>query len=97
MDVDPVTAAVAQANLAGRAEVICADADQVAEQLITPGVGVFCDPARRRRSGRLWRVEDFSRAGRRCCSCSMAREPPVPNSARRYRTRSSPRQSRPSG
>ena len=59
MDVDPVTAAVAQANLAGRAEVICADADQVAEQLITPGVGVFCDPARRNDRGRLWRVEDF--------------------------------------
>jgi THUMP domain-like/Methyltransferase domain len=59
VDVDPVTAAVAQANLAGRAEVICADADQVAEQLITPGVGVFCDPARRNDRGRLWRVEDF--------------------------------------
>jgi hypothetical protein len=59
VDVDPVTAAVAQANLAGRAEVICADADQVAEQLITPGVGVFCDPDRRNDRGRLWRVEDF--------------------------------------
>ena len=59
VDVDPVTAAVAQANLAGRAEVICADADQVAEQLITPGVGVFCDPTRRNDRRRLWRVEDF--------------------------------------
>ena len=59
VDVDPVTAAVAQANLADRAEVICADADQVAEQLLTPGVGVFCDPARRNDRGRLWRVEDF--------------------------------------
>jgi SAM-dependent methyltransferase len=59
VDVDPVTAAVAQANLAGRAQVICADADQVAEQLLTPDVGVFCDPARRNDRGRLWRVEDF--------------------------------------
>jgi hypothetical protein len=59
VDVDPVTAAVAQANLTGRAEVICADACDVAEQLITPGVGVFCDPARRNDHGRVWRVEDF--------------------------------------
>jgi hypothetical protein len=59
VDVDRVTAAVAQANLAGQAEVICADADEVAEQLITPGVGVFCDPARRNERGRVWRVEDF--------------------------------------
>jgi SAM-dependent methyltransferase len=59
VDVDPATAAVAQANLAGRAEVICADASDVAEQLITPGVGVFCDPARRNDHGRVWRVEDF--------------------------------------
>jgi THUMP domain-like/Methyltransferase domain len=60
VDVDPVTAAVARANLAGRAEVICADATEVAEQLITPGVGVFCDPARRDDRGRVWRVEDFT-------------------------------------
>ena len=59
VDVDPVTAAVAQANLADRAQVFCADASQVAEQLITPGVGVFCDPARRNDHGRVWRVEDF--------------------------------------
>ena len=59
VDVDPLTAAVAQANLAGRAEVICADAGEVAEQLITPDVGVFCDPARRNERGRVWRVEDF--------------------------------------
>ncbi|HVD54327.1 MAG TPA: methyltransferase domain-containing protein [Propionibacteriaceae bacterium] len=59
VDVDPVTAAVAQANLTGRAEVLCADASDVAEQLITPGVGVFCDPARRNDHGRVWRVEDF--------------------------------------
>lgn len=59
VDIDPVTAAVAQANLAGCAEVICADASDVAEQLIMPGVGVFCDPARRNDHGRVWRVEDF--------------------------------------
>jgi hypothetical protein len=59
VDVDPVTAAVAHANLTGRAEVICADASDVAEQLITPGVGVFCDPARRNDHRRVWRVEDF--------------------------------------
>jgi THUMP domain-like/Methyltransferase domain len=60
VDADPVTVAVAQANLAGRADVICADATVVAEQLITPGVGVFCDPARRDDRGRVWRVEDFA-------------------------------------
>jgi SAM-dependent methyltransferase len=59
VDVDPATAAVAQANLASLAEVICADADEVAEQLLTPGAGVFCDPARRNDRGRLWRVEEF--------------------------------------
>jgi hypothetical protein len=59
VDVDPVTAAGAHANLTGRAEVICADASDVAEQLITPGVGVFCDPARRNDHGRVWRAEDF--------------------------------------
>ncbi len=59
VDVDPETAAVAQANLAGVADVICTDANEVAEQLITARVGVFCDPARRNDHGRLWRVEDF--------------------------------------
>jgi hypothetical protein len=60
VDVDPVTAAVARANLAGRAELICADMSDVGEQLMTPGVGVFCDPARRDDLGRVWRVEDFT-------------------------------------
>ena len=59
VDVDPETAAVAQANLAGAADVICTDANEAAEQLITPRVGVFCDPARRNDHGRVWRVEDF--------------------------------------
>ena len=71
---DPDTAAVAAANLAGRAEVICADAEQVAADLLTPGVGAFCDPARRTiggarggsppgmstARGRVWRVSDFT-------------------------------------
>jgi THUMP domain-like/Methyltransferase domain len=59
VDVDPSTAAVARANLHHHAEVICADASEVAEELITPGVGVFCDPARRNDQRRVWRVEDF--------------------------------------
>jgi hypothetical protein len=59
VDVDPATASVAQANVGGRAEVICAEASEVIEQLITPGVGVFCDPDRRNEQGRVWRVEDF--------------------------------------
>jgi SAM-dependent methyltransferase len=59
VEVDPATAAVARANLAGRSEVICADATQ-AEQLMEPGVAVFCDPARRNDRGRIWRVEDFT-------------------------------------
>ena len=57
---DPDTAAVAVANLAGRAEVLCAEAEDVAADLLTPGVGAFCDPARRNERGRLWQVTDFS-------------------------------------
>ncbi len=60
VDVDPATAAVARSNLVGRAEVICADVTEVAQELITPGSGVFCDPARRDDHGRVWRVEDFA-------------------------------------
>lgn len=57
---DPDTAAVAAANLAGRAEVVCADAEAVAADLLTPGTGAFCDPARRNDRGRVWRVTDFT-------------------------------------
>jgi THUMP domain-like/Methyltransferase domain len=60
VDIDPVTAVVAQANLADRANVICADANEMTEQLTAPGVGVFCDPSRRDDRGRVWRVEDFA-------------------------------------
>jgi len=59
VEIDPVTAAVAEANLADRGQVICADANDGTEQLITPDAGVFCDPARRNDHGRVWRVEDF--------------------------------------
>jgi hypothetical protein len=62
VEVDHATAAVAGANLAGRAEVIAADASEVAGRLMTPGVGVFCDPSRRTDRGRVWRVEDFTPA-----------------------------------
>lgn len=57
---DPDTAAVATANLGGLAEVVCADAETVASDLLGPGVGAFVDPARRTAQGRLWRVGDFS-------------------------------------
>jgi SAM-dependent methyltransferase len=60
VEIDPATASVAAANLAGRAEVVCADAAEVAGQLLGGGIAVFCDPARRNERGRLWRVEDFS-------------------------------------
>ena len=62
---DPVTAAVAAANLAGHAEgrrarVLCADAEEVADALLEPGVAAFCDPARRSAGRRLWQVGDFT-------------------------------------
>jgi len=57
---DPATAAVAAANLAGRGRVVCADAEELAAELLTPGTAAFCDPARRSGRGRLWRVEDFA-------------------------------------
>jgi len=60
LDVDPVTAVVAQANLRDRANVVCADASDVADQLTAPDIGVFCDPSRRDDRGRVWRVEEFS-------------------------------------
>ena len=57
---DPGTAQVAAANLGERGRVVCADAEQVAAELLTAGTAVFCDPARRTGSGRLWRVTDFT-------------------------------------
>jgi SAM-dependent methyltransferase len=55
---DPAVAAAAGYNLTGFAEVVCADAETIADQ-IGPDDAVFCDPARRTSSGRVWRVEDF--------------------------------------
>jgi len=60
VEIDPVTAEIARLNLGDRARVVVGDAQQLAAELVTPGVGVFCDPARRTSSGRLWRVEDFT-------------------------------------
>lgn len=57
---DPDTAAVARANLGPAATVLCADAEEVAGELLAPGVAAFCDPARRSVRGRLWRVGDFT-------------------------------------
>lgn len=60
IEIDPVTAQVARLNLRGRAEVIEGDAELLAGDILRPDDGVFCDPARRTTSGRLWRVEDFT-------------------------------------
>jgi SAM-dependent methyltransferase len=66
---DPVTAAVARANLAlavdagtgrVRAEVVVADVADVLATGIDADAGVFADPARRDARGRVWRAQDFS-------------------------------------
>jgi hypothetical protein len=59
IELDPATATVAAANLAGLADLICADAETNADRFLASGSAVFCDPARRTSSGRVWRVEDF--------------------------------------
>lgn len=58
VEIDPKTAAFAAANVS-EADIICADANQVAAQLITPETAVFIDPARRNTKGRSWRPADF--------------------------------------
>jgi SAM-dependent methyltransferase len=58
VELDPLAAAAAGFNLTGFAEVVCADAETIVDQL-GPDDAVFCDPARRTTSGRVWRVEDF--------------------------------------
>lgn len=65
VELDPATAAVARANLGGLARVLIGDAEQLAPGLLSqliaePGTAVFCDPARRTTSGRVWRVEQFT-------------------------------------
>lgn len=57
---DPVTAALAAANLRGRAEVVVGDAVKLWPSLAGAGTAVFCDPARRTSRGRSWRVEDLT-------------------------------------
>ena len=68
VDRDPPTAEVARANLSrvaarqpGSVEVRCADAADVVTDL-RPTDGVFADPSRRHRHGRIWRVNDFTPA-----------------------------------
>jgi THUMP domain-like len=58
VELDPTTAGAVEYNLIGSAEVMCADAETMIDQL-RPDDAIFCDPARRTRSGRVWRVEDF--------------------------------------
>ena len=63
VDSDPETAAIAQANLGDRAEVMVGDAVELAPTLLGgPGVAAFADPARRTGRGRSWRMEDLSPA-----------------------------------
>ena len=57
---DPVTAAVAAANLGGRGTVVCDDAEQVAGDLLAGGSAGYADPARRTERGRVWRLEDLT-------------------------------------
>ncbi|MCA0307332.1 MAG: class I SAM-dependent methyltransferase [Actinobacteria bacterium] len=60
VEADPATAVLAQANLGDGATVRCADAVDVADELLGGGAAVFADPARRTAAGRTWRVADFS-------------------------------------
>ena len=57
---DPTTAAVARFNLAPRGRVRTGDAERLADELLAPTTGAFCDPARRTSAGRSWKVEDFT-------------------------------------
>jgi SAM-dependent methyltransferase len=73
VEIDPARAAAARANLdavafagppganivPGRTKVVLGDVEEIGERLLQPRDGVFCDPARRTASGRVWRVEDF--------------------------------------
>ena len=59
VDLDPATAAIARANLDPPATVVCADAETLLLDALSPGDAIFCDPARRTDRGRLWQVADF--------------------------------------
>lgn len=41
-------------------EVIVGDAEVLVGEVLRPGTGVFCDPARRTATRRLWKVSDFT-------------------------------------
>ena len=60
VDVDPVTAVVAQANLADRANVICADANEWPTSCGSRTSGSSATPPAVTIGGALWRVEDFA-------------------------------------
>lgn len=64
VEIDPVTAVLAAANLTSGdgppARVVTGDAVDVAPGLLAGGAAVFCDPARRTAAARTWRVEDFT-------------------------------------
>jgi len=60
VEADPVTAVFAQANLGARGRVLCGLAEDLAGDLLRPGVAVFVDPARRTPRGRSWRLSDLS-------------------------------------
>lgn len=55
VEIDPITACFAEANL--NQPVTVADATQVT---LPDSAAVFCDPARRTATGRTWRVSDFT-------------------------------------
>lgn len=60
VELDPVTAVVAEFNAPG-AEVMCADAVEVADAVLDdPATVAFCDPARRSGRGRTWDVTQFT-------------------------------------
>jgi len=58
VDADPVTAIFAATNL--KRPVACADAVEVAAEMLGGADAVFLDPARRTQAGRTWRVGDLS-------------------------------------
>ncbi len=60
VELEPATAVLAEANLAGRGRVQQGDAAALAPQLLADGAAVFLDPARRTAAGRSWRVADLT-------------------------------------
>lgn len=54
---DPATALLAERNLAGKARVVCADAEEFD---IPSGFAAYLDPARRDDAGRVWGIDGLS-------------------------------------